>query len=359
MQVIVHELTKRYVSVQGDVLAVDRVSFRTREGEFVCLVGPSGCGKTTLLKLLAGLITPSSGRVRYDGRRTAALLNAMVFQEDSVFPWMSVLDNVAFPLEMQGVPPARRLQVVREFVGRVGLAKFAGHYPGQLSTGMRQRVGIARAFAANPEVLLMDEPFAALDAQMKAVLQEELIALWSAQARTVVYVTHDIDEAIFMADRVLVLSGQPGRIVMELPVPFRRPRDPSVRGHREFVIVSVGAFFPAVINAAAGVTGVRPVFFEVARNFGASRWQKFWRVVVPGSLPMVFAGLRLAFGMALLMVVASEFVAARRGIGALIWLSWETLRTDKLYAGIASWSIIGICSSALLTASHRAVIRRK
>jgi NitT/TauT family transport system permease protein len=123
------------------------------------------------------------------------------------------------------------------------------------------------------------------------------------------------------------------------------------------VIVAVGAFYPAVINAAAGVTGIRPVYFEVARNFGATRWQKFWRLIVPGSLPMVFVGLRLAFAMALLMVVASEFVSARTGIGAMIWLSWETLRTDKLYAGIAAWATVGIVSSMLLMAFQRLIIR--
>jgi NitT/TauT family transport system permease protein len=125
----------------------------------------------------------------------------------------------------------------------------------------------------------------------------------------------------------------------------------------KIVIVAVGAFYPAVINAAAGVAEIRPVFFEVARNFNATRWQKFWRVVIPGSLPMVFTGLRLAFGMALLMVVASEFVSARTGIGAMIWLAWETLRTDKLYAGIAAWAIIGIVSSAALAGVQRRVIR--
>jgi NitT/TauT family transport system ATP-binding protein len=148
---------------------------------------------------------------------------------------MSVIDNVAFPLEVRGVSVARRREIALGFVARVGLTRFARHYPAQLSTGMRQRVGIARAFAANPEVLLMDEPFAALDAQMKSVLQEELTALWSANARTVVYVTHDIDESLFMGDRVFVLSGQPGRIVDEIVVPFERPRAPAVRGHPEFV----------------------------------------------------------------------------------------------------------------------------
>ena len=235
MELITHELSKTYGSAQGDILALDRVSFRTRDSEFVCVVGPSGCGKTTLLKILAGLILPTSGEVRYEGPQSDAPLNAMVFQEDSIFPWMSVLDNVAFPLEIKGVSRPRRRAVAQEFVGRVGLARFADRYPRQLSTGMRQRVGIARAFACNPQVLLMDEPFGALDPQMKTVLQEELIALWSAHARTVIYVTHDIDEALFMADRVLVLSGQPGRILTELPVPFDRPRPAAVRGAAEYL----------------------------------------------------------------------------------------------------------------------------
>ncbi len=235
MQLIARDVTKMFRASEGDILALDRVSFRTRDSEFVCFVGPSGCGKTTLLKVLAGLVRPTSGEVRYEGPRSGALLNAMVFQEDSVFPWMSVLDNVAFPLEIRGVSRSNRRAVAEEFVSRVGLAKFSYHYPHQLSTGMRQRVGIARAFACNPEVLLMDEPFAALDAQMKAVLQEELLALWSAHAKTVVYVTHDIEEAVFMGDRVLVMSGQPGRIVVELSVPFGRPRSASIRGQPEFV----------------------------------------------------------------------------------------------------------------------------
>jgi NitT/TauT family transport system ATP-binding protein len=237
MQVICDNITKSYLARQGDVTALDRISFQTREAEFVCIVGPSGCGKTTLLKIIAGLVRPTSGEVRYVGPRHGAPLNAMVFQEDSIFPWMSVLDNVAFPLEIRGVPLAQRRQIAQEFVGRVGLTRFTTHLPGQLSTGMRQRVGIARAFACNPEVLLMDEPFAALDAQMKALLQIELLTLWTSHARTVVYVTHDIDEAVFMADRVLVMSTQPGRLVADVPVPFERPREPALRGRPEFLAV--------------------------------------------------------------------------------------------------------------------------
>jgi len=177
MRVVCEDIFKVYPTVRGPVLALQGISFATRESEFVCLVGPSGCGKTTLLKIVAGLLEPSRGAVRYEGPSRGAPPNAMVFQDDSIFPWMTVLDNVAFPLEIRGVPRRRRVETAEEFIERVGLAGFAANYPRELSMGMRQRVGIARALACNPEVLLMDEPFAALDAQTKAILQEDLVTL--------------------------------------------------------------------------------------------------------------------------------------------------------------------------------------
>jgi len=234
MRVICKDVSKVYPTTGRTVVALEGVTFETGESEFVCVVGPSGCGKTTLLKIVAGLIPPTSGRIDYSGTRQGAPLNAMVFQEDSVFPWMSVLNNVAFPLEVQGISRSRRTVVAHEMIERVGLRQFAGHYPHELSTGMKQRVGIARALAVNPEVLLMDEPFAALDAQMKAVLQEELVNLWSRFRRTVLYVTHDIEEAIFLGDRVLVMSRNPGRLIADVRIPFPRPRDFAIRGSPEF-----------------------------------------------------------------------------------------------------------------------------
>jgi NitT/TauT family transport system ATP-binding protein len=220
------DLQKAYATRSGAVLAIDALSFGVGVHEFVCIVGPSGCGKTTLLKLVAGLIEPTRGSIAF-GPTTAngAMRTALVFQEHGLFPWMSVVDNVAFGLEWQRLSrEARRLRA-REFIERVGLAPFADNYPHELSVGMRQRVGIARAFVANPEILLMDEPFGALDAQTKLVLQEELVRIWTARQKAVVYVTHDIEEAVLLGDRVLVMSGRPGRIREEIRVPMGRPRD--------------------------------------------------------------------------------------------------------------------------------------
>ncbi len=234
MRVVCQDISKVYATTRGPLVALRDISFESAESEFVCIVGPSGCGKTTLLKIVAGLLSPTSGVVRYEGQDRGAPKNAMVFQDESVFPWMSVLDNIAFPLEMRGVPRRQRLATAEEFVERVGLRRFAANFPHELSMGMKQRVGIARALACYPEVLLMDEPFAALDAQMKAVLQEELVTLWSRYQRTVLYVTHDIEEAVFLGDRVLVMSRNPGRLIADAPVTFARPREHGLRNTAEF-----------------------------------------------------------------------------------------------------------------------------
>jgi NitT/TauT family transport system ATP-binding protein len=228
------DLYKEYQSRNNVIPALENVSFRVREQEFVCIVGPSGCGKTTLLKLIAGLLEPSSGRIvfgselPYDQPRSA-----LVFQEHGLFPWMSVLDNVAFGLEMQGVGRLERRDRARAFIEKVGLAPFAHSYPHELSVGMRQRVGIARAFVADPQILLMDEPFSSLDAQTRLVLQEELLRIWRDHKKLVVYVTHDIEEAVLLGDRVLVMTGRPGSIREEIPIPLPRPRALSAREQPE------------------------------------------------------------------------------------------------------------------------------
>ncbi|RPJ45682.1 MAG: ABC transporter ATP-binding protein [Candidatus Latescibacterota bacterium] len=225
-----------YPARTGEIRALDRISFRVAEHEFVCLVGPSGCGKTTLLKIVAGLLSPSSGEIRYripgvDGAPRCA----MAFQEHGVFPWMTVLENVAFGLEMRGVPRAERRSRALSFIEQVGLAPFTDNYPHELSVGMRQRVSIARAFATDPEVLLMDEPFGSIDAMTKMILQQELLRIWFAHRKMVLYVTHDIEEAVLLADRVLVMTGRPGRILEEIPVPLPRPRDPRDRDAAESI----------------------------------------------------------------------------------------------------------------------------
>jgi NitT/TauT family transport system ATP-binding protein len=210
----------------GSLLALEGVSFSVRPSEFVCVVGPSGCGKSTLLKIIAGLLEPTSGRVMFEGGVDGGRpRGGLVFQEHGTFPWMSVLDNVAFGLEMLGVGRAERRERAMEYIRRVGLAAFARHYPHELSVGMRQRVGIARAFVADAPILLMDEPFGSLDAQTRWVLQGELLRIWAEHRKLVVFVTHDIEEAVLLADRVLVMTGRPGRIREEIRVPLERPRD--------------------------------------------------------------------------------------------------------------------------------------
>ena len=209
----------------GNFTAVRNARLKINGGEFFSILGPSGCGKTTLLRIVAGLETRSAGTLEVQ-RSPAARgpLNAMVFQESSLFPWMTVLDNAAFGLEMRAVPRAEREARTRPILDMVGLSRFTRHYPHQLSGGMKQRVSLARAFANDPEILLMDEPFAALDAQNKLILQEELVRIWETHRKTVLFITHAIDEALALADRVLVMSASPGRILEEINVPFERPR---------------------------------------------------------------------------------------------------------------------------------------
>jgi NitT/TauT family transport system ATP-binding protein len=225
MELDCQHLAKTYQTRDRTVTALEDVTFRVQEGEFVCIVGPSGCGKTTLLKLIAGLIKPTSGQIVFlgdpaDGRPR----DAMVFQEHGLYPWMTILDNVAFGLEMRGMGRRERRDRAGAFIRQLGLASFANNYPHELSVGMRQRAGIARAFVTDPQLLLMDEPFGALDAQTRLVLQDELLRIWAASNKSVVYVTHDIEEAVLLGDRVLVMTGRPARIREEIPVPLERPR---------------------------------------------------------------------------------------------------------------------------------------
>lgn len=219
MAFVCQQISKEFVTQNQRIEALHDVTFSVRGGEFVCIVGPSGCGKTTLLKIIAGLISPTRGRVQPSPNP-----NAMVFQDQGLFPWMNVLDNVAFGLEMRGVPRGTRNPLAQSFIEGMGLGSFSKNYPHELSVGMRQRVGIARAFVTDPPLLLMDEPFASLDAQTKRVMQEQLLTLWRDHRKSVVYVTHDIEEAILLGDRVMVMTGRPGRILAEIPVPLSRPR---------------------------------------------------------------------------------------------------------------------------------------
>lgn len=223
-QIIVRHLGMYFANQRMGISALEDMNLEVGEGEFCCIVGPSGCGKTTLLRILAGLLQPSSGEVRLVVSDPSRPLTALVFQEQSIFPWMTVEQNVGYGLSMRGVSASERAEIVRYYIDRVGLSHFAGAFPHQLSTGMKQRVSVARAFATDPQILLMDEPFASVDEQTRLLLQEELLSVWEGTNKTVVYVTHSIDEALVLGDRVLVMSARPGCIKAEVVVNLPRPR---------------------------------------------------------------------------------------------------------------------------------------
>ena len=214
-------------------LALEHVEFSIARHEFVCLVGPSGCGKTTVLRIVAGLITPDSGQVTIDGVPVTGPGpdRAMVFQHSTLLPWADVLTSVAFGLELRGMGRSERESIARDLIRSVGLEGFERHYPRQLSGGMQQRVGLARALAVNPDILLMDEPFAAVDAQTRRSLQDELLRLHADTRKTVLFVTHDIDEAVRLGDRVLLMSPRPGRIRETVVVSVPRPRPADLDTH--------------------------------------------------------------------------------------------------------------------------------
>ncbi len=228
------EICLSYRTQQGErLLALDHINLAVRPGEFVCVVGPSGCGKSTLLHLIAGLHSPTSGKVLIDGKTVEGpgTDRILIFQDHGLFPWLTVGQNVEFGMKMKGVPKAERQEKTRHYLQLVHLAKFEKSYIHQLSGGMRQRVAIARALATEPDVLLMDEPFAALDAQTRDLLHDELERIWSESGRTIIFVTHNVREAVRLGDRVVLLTFRPGRVKSEFPVTLPRPRsleDPEV-----------------------------------------------------------------------------------------------------------------------------------
>ncbi|MFK7992954.1 MAG: ABC transporter ATP-binding protein [Granulosicoccus sp.] len=217
---------------QGDQRhqAVSKTTLTIKAGEFVCLLGPSGCGKSTLLNTVAGYVVPTEGQVTVDGVKVCkpGPERGMVFQQYSLLPWKTVSENIAFGPRMAGKSRDESSALANTFLNLVGLTKFADRYPTELSGGMQQRVGIARALANYPSVLLMDEPFGALDSQTRLMMQENLLSIWAEFGTTVLFVTHDVDEAIFLADRVLVMSASPGKIIGDLNIPLQRPRQPEI-----------------------------------------------------------------------------------------------------------------------------------
>src|SRR5215210_4118323 len=227
-KLLVDGVSRVFPGVRGGAptRALEPARLEVAENDFITILGPSGCGKSTLLRIVAGLDRPSAGKVLLDGRAVAGPGpdRGMVFQSYTLFPWLTVSENIAFGLREKGVPPGRRGEVVGTYVEKGGLAGFEHHYPKQLSGGMQQRTAIARALANGPRMLLMDEPFGALDHQTRELMQELLLGIWEAERKTVLFVTHDIDEAVFMGSRVVVMSARPGRIKLDREVPLAHPR---------------------------------------------------------------------------------------------------------------------------------------
>ncbi|GAK52311.1 ABC transporter related [Candidatus Moduliflexus flocculans] len=239
IKILARQVSKIFSTTQGTFTALHDFNLEVHEGEFLCIVGPSGCGKSTFLRILAGLLAPTSGEIQIlPGANPKKPLNNIVFQEYAIFPWKKVIDNVAFGLEMRGYSKKERHEIAHNWLERVGLRKFAFHYPYQLSGGMKQRVSIARALANDPEVLLMDEPLGALDAQTRNILQDELLHIWQAYRKTVVYITHGIEESVLLGDRIILMTAQPGTNKADIEVDIPRPRDLKTTSTARFAELS-------------------------------------------------------------------------------------------------------------------------
>ena len=229
-------VTQEFEKKEGKFLALDTVNLNVEQNEFICVVGPSGCGKTTLLNIIAGLCKPTTGTVKVRGELVTGpgKGKGVVFQQYALYPWLTVEKNVEFGMRMKGVPKAERAEIAKKYIDLVGLSKFAKAYPKELSGGMKQRVAIARAYATAPEVLLMDEPFGALDAQTRAQLQENLLKTWEQERKTCFFITHDVEEAVLLATKIIIMSAGPGHITEIVPVTLPYPRTQQTKLTSEF-----------------------------------------------------------------------------------------------------------------------------
>lgn len=231
----IENLTKDFISRKQKITAIKDINLTVENGEFLCIVGPSGCGKTTLLRILAGLEKQTKGKVYLRSKNMNKPLTCMIFQGDSLFPWMTVSQNIGYGLMINKVPEKEQLDITRHYLKLMGLTKFAHAYPHQLSGGMKQRINVARAFASDPEILLMDEPFGALDEQNRLMLQQELLKIWDGSGKTSLFITHSIDEALILGDRILIMTAHPGTIKTIIDVKIPRPREIlSLRSTPEF-----------------------------------------------------------------------------------------------------------------------------
>lgn len=235
----VSNISLTYGTGEKSVLALDGISFEVRPNEFTVIVGPSGCGKSSLLYIAAGLTEATGGTIHTGGKLVTGpgADRGMVFQSYTLFPWLTVRNNVEYGLKRKGMAQPERNRIVDHYLGEIGLKAFAGHYPKQLSGGMMQRVAIARALANDPDILLMDEPFGALDSQTRHSMQRLLLRVWENTQKTVAFVTHDIDEAILLGDRVIVMTARPGKVKADIRIGIQRPRDPEIVLEPEFIAI--------------------------------------------------------------------------------------------------------------------------
>ncbi|SFR04295.1 ABC transporter ATP-binding protein [Desulfoscipio geothermicus] len=236
-KLVIKSVSKTFQTKKARVTALQETTFDVREGEFVTILGPSGCGKSTILRVVAGLVEPSSGQVLLDGReiKSPGADRGMVFQSYTLFPWLTVQKNIEFGLELKNVDKRARAEIAQHYLKLIGLSGFENVYPVNLSGGMKQRVAIARALANEPEILLMDEPFGALDAQTRTIMQELLLSIWEETKKTIMFVTHDVEEAIFLGDTIYIMTARPGRIKEKIRVGLPRPRDYAVKDAPEFL----------------------------------------------------------------------------------------------------------------------------
>lgn len=239
MQIILENITLEFKSSKKILTALKNISLEIEENEFISIIGHSGCGKTTLLNLIAGFLKPTAGSLQFEGKNILGPTSerVIVFQEDAVFPWLTVEKNIAYGLDAIGINEIEKNDAVNKYLDLIGLKSFANFYPKDLSGGMKKRVDLARAYAVNPKVLLMDEPFGSLDAYTRQNMQSQLLNLWDEEMKTIIFVTHDISEAIFMADRVILMSPCPGRVHQVFTIPFERPRNQKIKKSSEFLAI--------------------------------------------------------------------------------------------------------------------------